>query len=269
MDEKLLISFGLSQKQARAYRALIVRKSLRPHQLAKLTGENRTNCYAILDRLVQLGLATKSDENKKYTYFPTSPVALRSLLTSKLNETELQLQNLDRKLPQMLSAYHLGGEQPRVEHFRGKKELRQMYTIQMEQPGRELFFIRSRADVPFFGLPMMKQVRNLAPGFKKRRLGITPIVYYAKPSRRKDARSGGLKRAWLNSQEYTAPVEWAVSGDQVQAILMEGEGYGVSINHPAIAESFRQILELLFKYIRESPAYPATLQAAEKVMADD
>ncbi|HEY5442550.1 MAG TPA: helix-turn-helix domain-containing protein [Candidatus Saccharimonadales bacterium] len=255
MNEKLLMSFGLSQNTARAYRALVLKKSLRPSQLAKLTGESRSNCYALLDRLVGLGLATKTDENKKFTYYPTSPVALKTLLDQKLEEVEQQLQTLDKRLPQMISEYHTGGDQPRVTHYKGKKELETMYVQQMEQSGRELYFIRSKADIPYFGLKVMESLRRLAPKYKKRRFGITPILVNAPSDARKDAAAGGLKRAWIKGEEYTAPVEWAVAGNTVQAILLKDEGYGVSINHPEIAESFRQIMKLLYDYIQKSPDY--------------
>lgn len=257
MDEKLLISLGLSQNQARTYRALIMRKSLRPSQLSKLTGESRTNSYALLDRLVELGLATKSDENKKFVYYPVSPSALKALLSKQLTDTEEKLAKLDRAMPQMLSDYHAGGDQPKVTFYRGKKELETMYTAQMEESGRELYFVRSKADVPYFSLETMKNLRHLAPKYGKRRFGITPIVYYTPSYPQTDAQAGGLKRAWLRSDEYTAKVEWAVSGNTVQAICMDGEGYGVSITHPEIADSFKQLLELMFTYIRKSPGYEA------------
>jgi sugar-specific transcriptional regulator TrmB len=254
MDEKLLISLGLSQNQARAYRALALKKNLRPAQLAKLTGESRTNCYAILDKLVELELATKSDEDKKLTYYPASPTALKTMLDRQLQQTEQQLANLDRRLPQMLSDYHSGGEQPRVKHHRGKKELEEMYTQQMLQPDRELYFVRTKSDIPFFGLAKMQQIRYLAPKYKKRRYGITPYLIGSPRNPRIDA-SGNLKRAWVKPEEYTAAVEWVVSGDQVQAIVLEGEGYGISIDHPEIAESFRQVLKLLYSQIKTNPEY--------------
>lgn len=255
MDEKLLISLGLSPNMAHAYRALVLRKSLRPSQYAKLSGESRSNCYAILDKLVETGLATKTDENKKFTYSPVSPIALKGLLSKRIAETESSLSELEKKMPQMLSDFHSGGDQPKIKITRGKKELSAMYTDQMETPGRELYFIRSRADIPYFSLEKMVEIRNLAPKYKKRRYGITPFVFYTEESHRKDAKAGGLKRAWLRGDEYTAPVEWAVIGDTVQAICMNGEGSGVSIKHPEIAESFQQILKLLFKYIKTSPDY--------------
>lgn len=268
MDDKILISCGLSQNQARAYRALILKKGLRPSQLAKLTGESRTNCYALLDKLVDLGLATKIDEHKKFTYFPSSPLVLKSLIDNKRKEAEEQLTLLERKLPQMLSAYHAGGEQPKVKHYKGKSELERMYIKQLEEQGRELYFIRSKADIPYFSLDKMLEIRNLAPKYKKRRFGITPILFHSQSDPRKDAKAGGLKRAWINSEEYTSPVEWAVSGNSVQAILLKNEGYGVSIEHPEIAESFRQILQLLFKYIHASPGYYELPKIAKQVKID-
>ena len=254
MDDKTLISIGLSQNQARSYRALVIRKSLKPSELSRLIGESRTNSYAILDKLTDMNLATKIDENKKFTYYPASPLALKEMLEKQHKETERKLAELDRKMPQMMSTYQLGGQAPKVTHYKGKKELEQMYIKQMEQPGRELFFIRSKADVPFFSYAKMNEIRLLAPKYKKHRFGITPIVFYSPNDPRRDSKSS-LKRAWINHEEYLSPVEWVVSGDQVQAILLNNEGYGITIDHPEIAESFREILKLLFKYIKSSPDY--------------
>lgn len=255
MNEKLLVSLGLSQSQARTYRALVLKKSLRPSQLAKLISESRSNCYALLDKLVELGLATKSDESKKYTYYPASPTVLKTLLGKQLEAVEGQMEKLGRHMPQMLSQYHAGGEQPKVTHYKGKKELSAMYTRQMEQKGRELHFMRSRADIPYFGLESMETIRMLASKHGKRRVAVTPIIVNRLGDVRKDAAAGGLKRAWIKGEEYTAPVEWAVSGDEVQAIVLKGEGYGISIEHEDIAESFRQVIKLLHRYIRRNPEY--------------
>lgn len=268
MDEKLLISLGLSQNQARAYRALVVKKSLRPTQLAKLTGESRSNCYALLDKLVELGLAVKEDEAKKFTYYPASPLALKTLLSKQLEETEQQLQDLDRKLPQMLSEFHAGGGQPKVQHYRGQKELEQMYTQQMEQTDRNLYFVRSKADIPYFGLAKMEEIRHLARSYGKRRYGVTPILLGGALNPRRDA-SSNLKRAWIKPEHYTAPVEWSISGDEVQALVFTGEGYGVAIQHPEIAESFRQIMQLLFDSIRETKGYEQLPKLANRQKTTD
>lgn len=255
MDDKTLISIGLTQNQARTYRALIIKKSLKPAQLMKLIGESRTNCYALLDKLVELGLANKIDENKKFTYYPASPLALKSLLEKQQKETETKLAELDRKMPQMMSAYQLGGDAPKIKHYKGKKELEQMYYDHLAEPSQELYFIRPKADVPYFGLSKMSDIRRASTNYNKKRFGITPIVFYSVHNRKKDARAGSLKRAWIKNTEYNSPVEWAVCGDKIQITTMDGEGYGVMIDHPEIAKSMQEILSLLFKYIKQNPDY--------------
>lgn len=269
MDEQLLIQCGLSQNQARTYRALILRKSLRPAELGKLIGESRTNCYALLDKLVELGLATKTDENKKFTYYPASPLAIKRLVEKKQNEIEEQLQKLENKMPQMMSAYQLGGDAPKVTHAKGKEELEKLYRIQLEQPGRELYFMRSKADIPYFGLTKMSEIRKLSAEYGKKRYGIIPIAFYHRSNKAKDIRAGNLQRAWLRNNEYDSPVEWAVSGDVVQAILLSEQGYGISIEHPVIAESFREILKLLHHYIKLRPDYEQVLKESKFDMIPD
>lgn len=263
MDEKLLISCGLSHNQARAYKALILRKSLKPTELSKFIGESRTNCYAILDRLVELELATKVDDQKKYTYFPTSPLALKSLIESKRKAVEEQLIQLDRKMPQMLSAFELGGEAPKLKHFKGKSQLESMYKEQLTNGSKELFFVRSKADVPYFGQQKMLDIRFMSANYKTKRYGITPITYYVKPLSKTDKKAGRLDRAWVFGDEYTSKVEWAVSGSKVHAILMEGDGYGLEIEHPEIAKSFMEILSLLHKYIKQRPDYDRVLKQSK------
>jgi hypothetical protein len=213
----------------------------------------------LLDKLVELGLATKVDENKKFTYYPASPTSLKTLLSHQLSETEEKIATLERHLPQMLSDYHAGGEQPKINLFRGKKELEQMYIDQMEEKGRELYFVRSKADVPYFGLQKMLNIRYLSGKYGKKRVGITPINYSTATTSKKDAKAGKLNRAWLDAEEYTSDVEWAVSGNCIHAILFSAEGYGVSIEHPELAESFRQILHLLHKYIKLGPNYQSVV----------
>jgi hypothetical protein len=113
----------------------------------------------------------------------------------------------------------------------------------------------------------MRSLRALAPKYKKRRFGITPMVSRSPRNARKDA-STALKRAWIQGEEYTAPVEWVVSGNEVQAILLKGEGYGISIQHPEIAESFRQIMFLLFEKIRQHPDYKKLPKLSQRAVVD-
>jgi predicted transcriptional regulator len=254
MNEKLLCQLGLSKNQAHTYRLLVERGSLRPVQLAKISHESRANCYALLDKLVELGLAQKTDENKKLTYYPESPAMLEKLIREEVARVQSNLLSLQKALPQMLTAFNNQGGRPRVEHYKGKAELEGMYTEQMKQPSRELYFIRSLRDLDYFGFTKMDELRRLAPKYGVRRHGLTPIMIESPGNPHVDGHTN-LHRTWLPKASYTAPVEWAVSGDLVQIIDFTGEGYGISIKNKEIAESFRQILKLFSEFAKKDPAY--------------
>lgn len=254
MDEKLLCQIGLTENQARVYRLLIERKSLRPNQLAKITNETRPNCYALLDKLVGLGLARRTDVDLKLTYFPESPVILEKLMSENVASAQRKLLSVQQALPRMLSAYDDRRTKTRVEQSSGKKELARLYERQMEVDDKQLYFIRSVADVPYFGFDEMDKIRHLARKFGKRRHGITPVVF-SSPERLRNDSATNLKRTWLPKASYTAPVEWAVTGDMLQIINFRGEGSGVTIRDKEIAESFRQIFLLFSSYIKKDPEY--------------
>jgi hypothetical protein len=179
---------------------------------------------------------------------------LEKILNEQIAEAQSKLQATQRALPRMLSAFNDSRSVPKVTQHKGKKELYQMYIEQMEQPDRELHFIRSVADVPYFGIESMKEIRFMAPAYKKRRFGITPIVFYSPSDPYSDSKTR-LKRTWLPKASYTSPVEWVVTGDLVQIISFKGDGAGISIKNPEIAESFRQLLKLFSEYIKKDPEY--------------
>jgi predicted transcriptional regulator len=254
MDEKLLCQFGLSKNQAHTYRLLVDRKSLRPSQLAKITDESRANCYVILDKLVELGLAKRVDVDRKLTYFPENPIVFEKILSDRAAQAQGKLSAAQQAMPRLMSAFSDSKDQPKVTQYKGKAELRGMYDQQMEEDDNHLYFIRSTADIPFFGLQDMEVIRRLAHAYKKRRFGLTPVVFYGPSHPEKDAATN-LKRTWLPKAAYTAPVEWAVSGDITHIINFKGEGSGIAIKNREIAESLRQIFQLFSEALKNDPDY--------------
>ncbi len=245
MDLTTLCKIGLSQPQALAYRALASKNGLTPPQLAKLIGESRANSYAILSKLMDLDIAYREDEQKKYRYYAHSPEKLESLVLQQISEQQKSLKKLRKKMPEMLSAYNDTSAKPKVKISSGKEDLAALYQEQTVQNDRYIRLIRSTEDIKFFGYNNMKDLRHLAINNKKRRYGITPHKPLTDQllDDRSDSRTA-LKRTWIPEDSYTAPVEWAVSGDQLQVIVFRDQGYAVTIDHPEIAESFRQIFDL-------------------------
>ena len=66
MDIEIIKKAGLTDSQAKAYLALIEQGTLTAQQLSELIAETRTNCYAVLDKLIANGLAQKVASTSKY-----------------------------------------------------------------------------------------------------------------------------------------------------------------------------------------------------------
>ncbi len=254
MLDDILKPLGFGPKESKAYRLLMLRGGLRPAQLQKLTGESRVNCYAILDRLVEAGIARRSDENKKLVYLPEDPSNIEVFLTKRITEEQARLRQVRNKMPYLQSIFTSHGGRPIIKTYSGKAELRTMYDDQVSEKSDELYFVRSTQDIHYFGIEDLEKIRMLAAAKNKRRIGITPVVTYSPTDPRADAKSK-LKRTWLPKGAYDQKVEWAVTGEVLQALSFVGDGYGVSIRNAEIARSFQKLVELLAEYIKKDPDY--------------
>jgi len=126
MDTSVLRKAGLTESQAKGYLALVEHGALTPTELAEHTGETRTNAYAIADKLVELGLATKANSPKN-TYEAESPAKLKQLLISKQHAIKAASDELAGLLPQLMSVYRLTNNRPGVLYLEGIDSLRLIY----------------------------------------------------------------------------------------------------------------------------------------------
>jgi sugar-specific transcriptional regulator TrmB len=126
MDTSALRKAGLTDSQAKGYLALVENRALTPAELAEKTGETRTNAYAIADKLVELGLATKTADSKN-AYQAESPAKLKQLLVSKQQAIKAASEELAGILPSLLSVYRLTNDRPGVLYLEGADSLRLIY----------------------------------------------------------------------------------------------------------------------------------------------
>jgi hypothetical protein len=104
------------------------------------------------------------------------------------------------------------------------------------------------------GFEFMDEVRHLVTRHGTERHAITTDSVESPANPEIDQRTN-LTRTWVDENDYTAPVEWSVSGDEVTIFVFEKDGSAVRITSPAIAESLRQIYGMLDKSLRANPDY--------------
>ena len=69
----MLQHFGLTETQAKAYISLVKRGALTAKELTLKIKESRTNTYMVLDKLVDMGLILKSQNQKVLRFYAASP----------------------------------------------------------------------------------------------------------------------------------------------------------------------------------------------------
>lgn len=261
MDEKVLCQIGLTPNQARTYRVLLLKQALQPPQLQKVIGESRANCYAILDKLVSMGLATREDENKKLIYRPLSPLLLESIITKNITLEQTKLKQLQRNLPHMLSLFSADKGKPRVTSSEGVSELRQQYERQIDNGKGDIRFIHTRSDIGYFGAELLRNIRweAVLRGIRRQAISSYKKAFY-NPYTDRNAR---LRRTWLWEEGYTSPVEWAVRDDTLYISHLEGKGFGLEIKHAEIARSFAEIFDLTSNALKATANYKKRQQEVD------
>lgn len=126
MDTDILKKAGLTESQAKGYIALIENGPLTPADIADKTGENRTNGYAIAEKLVDLGLARKTDGSKTKIE-AENPTKIRSLITKRQQQLKAVNDELTGVLPTFLSKFRLTSDQPGVMNAEGVEALKLVY----------------------------------------------------------------------------------------------------------------------------------------------
>lgn len=242
MNPQLLQKIGLSKSQAEVYIRLVEKGELSPPEVAKLTGETRSNAYMVLQRLEEIGLIEKTSNAKKIAYQPLNPIALEGVVEERRAETAQVEQQIKQAMPQMLSYFYSFTEKPGIRLLQGIEGLKEIYTDTLRAK-QDIYFMRTSAEVKFLGEDFFQR-------YKKRRaeLGITTHAFTeGPPSLKKSLLDDANKmvRTWIKPEDYTAPVEINIYGDKVAYLVYGEEVMGVIIQSAFIADSMRQIFRML------------------------
>jgi len=252
METKKLIAVGLSPTQAEAYALLMEQGELRPPDLVERLKLTRTNAYKILDRLVELGLATRHDEAKKFVYRPTNPIALSTLADQYRAEATAREEAANTIIHELLNQYYQHADKPTAEVFSGKQDVVRAYRKQIALQ-EDIYFIRTNSDIAAMGFDTMHEIRVAPARNGSRRYGILGIS--EGPVNHANHKRGGLTATLMDQKDYTAPVEWSVTGSSLLIVTYATEPHAVLIIDSVIASAFKQLWTLLNTFLQMQPMH--------------
>ncbi len=268
MEIMQLENLGLTVSQAKAYLSLVKSRSLTPPELAVQIKESRTNSYKILDRLVELGLAEKTDKNKRLAYSAKNPIILEELARQKRDAVLASERQIKDQMPALLNYFFTFSEQPGVRFYKGKDQLKDIYFDQINT-GEPIYIIRPDYNMDIYDFDYMTEIRHMARRAGIKRYAITPDRAKAPKNYKESDPFMLLDRTWLPAGDYTAPVEWNAYGNILAVMSFGTEAIGMIIESPQIAEAFRQLYYLLEAGLKLRPGYGLLPKHANYIGATD
>jgi len=255
MEIDIIKKAGLTESQAKGYMALIKNGETTPAKLAELINETRTNSYAIVDKLVKLGLAKKCKDSKKAAYIASHPSALEVLAEARRKIASRNEQEIEKNLSSLIDIYYEHNESPGIRTLQGIEGIKKAYNDILREK-KDNYLLRTMADAPSLGDEYMHDF------IKKRvELGIhTHSLTHDSEKARQHIRDNKdeewlYDRHTLPNNTYTAPVEINVYGNKVALIAFGETQMATIINSPPIAEAMKQIFVLVGNLIEENETY--------------
>ncbi|MEJ0072718.1 MAG: helix-turn-helix domain-containing protein [Candidatus Saccharibacteria bacterium] len=139
METQIPQSLGLNDSQATTYLYMLKHGKLSPAEIAKGTGEARTNTYNLLDQLVSLGLAEKLLDSRTL-YRSKPPTVLKQLLVKRTQEVNRVNADVSSLLPSLLTTYRLTHNQPGVVQAEGHEAFKIIYDDVIRSQESPLIF---------------------------------------------------------------------------------------------------------------------------------
>ncbi len=244
MKLPILESIGMNATETQVYDLLLSLGPTTAGNLISATKLKRATVYDALDRLIEKGLASKSDKNKKTQYQPLSPTNLLGLAENQASTINRAKADIQTALPDLMSSYILNVGKPVIQYFEGVEGIKTLIKDSLEERKPILSIVQSRKLPPDL-------YSWLHSYYKRERVkrGITRTIInsgtWTEGFIKNDPKE--LRKSKIvEEKKYGFQNEMNIYGDKV-AIINNPKGdklIGVLINNPLIAATLRSWFEL-------------------------
>lgn len=230
-----LVAFGLAEKEARVYIAILELELATANEIAQKADINRSSAYVIIEALKKRGIVGTAEGSSTQQFFAMSPEILLRTAESSVKEAEEKLNRIKNAIPDLKGIHKDTKHRPKVRVFEGKAgligALEECLTTQEKQlrtftSGETLLTL-----IPEY---MMEwSIKRL-----ERQIPIAGIYVDNQATRGIVDMSPGLGRSvFVPKENYPSPVDTMIwdnkvaylvfEGDAITTILLEGSEIGI------------------------------------------
>lgn len=247
-----LVKFGLSEKEARVYLALLELGPSSVTEVSKKSKVTRTNAYHLLSSLELRGLVNSHEEKSKMIYSAESPERIVRMLQDEISEKKRQLDEAEKIVPELKTVYNDPEGKLKVRFYEGVEGLVSAYEDTLT------------AKTPILAYASVEHQHTFFPGYfpeyYKRRaardIPVKCILAHTKESFRiKSLDEKHLRKTYIVPAKFAISPEINVYDDKV-AIMSLKEKFGVIVQSRDVAHAFSKLFELAYE---KSKDYDAAL----------
>ena len=233
----ILEEFGLSDKEAKVYLALLELGQSNVTRLADRSEINRVTTYHILESLLNKGLAKSIKKDNIQNFLAVEPKALISLLKEK----EGKLKSI---MPELEAKISLAGKKPYVELYEGKKGITSMLDLLIDNSKDEVLaygnFDIVEKSIEYQSLHWRKT--RLSKSIKMKAITDRLEAEFIRDPKWKKLTEFRILRSIGKTSTWTF-----ISGNMVGILTAKKELTGVLLENEEIADTQRIIFETLWK----------------------
>lgn len=138
MIEAYFEDFGLGEKEAHVYIALLKNGEMSVGALSKLLQIPRATLYGYLERLKVVGMVGSVQQKSSQIFFAEAPEKLKILYQQRLDMLSFKRADLESKLPQMEKISKGAGKEANLQYFQGEKSLQAMMSDMLSYENGEV-----------------------------------------------------------------------------------------------------------------------------------
>lgn len=239
--QSTLQSFGINEKAARLYLALLGLGTASVAAIANQAGVKRPTTYVLLDELKRRGLVSEQQQGRIRLFTATKPEALKDRLEEKVREFTSALPSL-----QAMVATQVG--RPTVEVLEGREAVTEAYFDLFAQPGEVVFFSDIDTLREEFGSFLAEFNQRL-----KREGKLCRELVGNTLAGRRYVREAAADAPLRQTRLLAEPIanDTAIVGDTVLIVSFKANNYFVvRIQNTQIAASYRSLFEQLWQLRR-------------------
>jgi sugar-specific transcriptional regulator TrmB len=127
LAHKTLLEFGLSEKEAKIYLALLELEIAGVQDISKKTGVNRSSTYVVIESLKKRGLVSMSPDKKVQEYIAATPEILLEIAKDASERAAATKEKIREILPELRGLQKETVHKPKVIVYEGDEALKLSY----------------------------------------------------------------------------------------------------------------------------------------------